>query len=66
MQRDDFRDDLPVSRGQWRALACLMLALTPGVSIPKSRYQATELIARLRKTSADQSQRPTNGDNLPF
>lgn len=46
MQRDDFRTDLNVSRGQWRAIA--MAALThAGEPVPTSRMEATELLVRL-------------------
>lgn len=45
MQRDDFRTDLPVSRGQWRAIAVAALARM-GEATPDSRMGATELLVR--------------------
>jgi hypothetical protein len=47
MQRDDFREDLPVSRGQWRALALAAIRHI-GEDAPETRFQATELLARFR------------------
>lgn len=47
MQTDDYSDELPVSRGQWRAAAeglCKLL----GVDVPASRFDATVLLVRLR------------------
>lgn len=58
MQRDDFRDDLPVSRGQWKALALSALDRM-GEAAPETRMDATELLVRFRR-GADQAveQRP--------
>lgn len=47
MQRDDFRTDLPVSRGQWMALALAALDRM-GEAAPESRMGATELLVRFR------------------
>jgi hypothetical protein len=55
MQRDDFRDDLPVSRGQWRAIALALLAQAAEPA-PTSRMAATRLLVRLedgRRITAD-------------
>lgn len=49
MQRDDFRGDLPVSRGQWRAIALDALRVL-GIEAPASRYDATVTIVRLRES----------------
>jgi hypothetical protein len=65
MQRDDFRDDLPVSRGQWRAIACLLCELTDSVEIPSTRAEATELIVRLRNTHSETTG-DSPGDDIPF
>jgi len=57
VQRDDFRDDLPVSRGQWRALArCALDRL--GETAPETRMDATELLVRFRR-GADPDSRST-------
>lgn len=53
MHRDDFRDDLPVSRGQWHAIAAAALELL-GLDQPTSRAGATEALVRLKNTR-DQS-----------
>jgi hypothetical protein len=47
VQRDDFRNDLPVSRGQWRALALAALHHL-GEQHPASRMDATEMLVRFR------------------
>jgi hypothetical protein len=46
MMKDDFDPTLPVSRGQWRAIAEATLALS-GEPAPDSRFAATELLVRL-------------------
>jgi hypothetical protein len=46
MQRDDFRDDLPVTRGQWRLIAEHLCRLA-GEPVPASRVGALELVLRL-------------------
>lgn len=53
MQRDDFRSDLPVSRGQWRAIALDALRVL-GEQAPASRYDATVLLVQLRESPAAQ------------
>lgn len=57
MQRDDFRDDLPVSRGQWKALALSALDRM-GEPAPASRVEATELLVRFRRGAAESDQQP--------
>lgn len=64
MQRDDFRDDKPVTRGQWEAIARMFCELASDIEVPGNRYEATELIARLRKT--DIGGRTVAIDDLPF
>lgn len=59
MQADDFRTDLPVSRGQWRRLAELALDLHD-LSAPGTRYDATVLLVRLEQTIADRGPRPAD------
>lgn len=54
MQRDDFRSDLPVSRGQWQALAIAALDRL-GEAAPASRMDATELLVRFQVTDRDSS-----------
>lgn len=48
MQRDDFREDLPVSRGQWRAVALAALHRLEEPA-PETRMDATELLVRFRR-----------------
>jgi hypothetical protein len=55
MQRDDFRDDLPVSRGQWRALALSALRVLDEEA-PRSRMDATELLVRFQRGEAEVAQ----------
>lgn len=52
MQRDDFRTDLPVSRGQWAAIATNAVALA-GEPQPTSRAEATQLLARQHLAAAN-------------
>lgn len=52
MQRDDYRTDLPVSRGQWQAIARALCTLA-GEPPPDNRFEATELLARVTRTSRD-------------
>jgi hypothetical protein len=54
MQRDDYDDQLPVSRGQWRAIAEAFLDQA-GEPHPDSRLAATILIARLASHPTDPS-----------
>lgn len=62
MQRDDYRDDLPVSRGQWRAIATALVKQA-GEAVPASRYQATVLLARLSEAHrADRAAPAAAGD----
>jgi hypothetical protein len=60
VQRDDFRDDLPVSRGQWRALARAALHRL-GEGAPESRMDATELLVRFRRGEDAAADPATNG-----
>lgn len=67
-RRDDYRDDLPVSRGQWEAIAKLALNVLL-VSQPTSRFEATEVMARLRRTTANSGDSGAGGkgdDPIPF
>lgn len=57
MQRDDFRDDLPVSRGQWRALALCSLDRL-GEAAPTTRMDATELLVRFQRGADAATDRP--------
>lgn len=50
MQADDFRSDLPVSRGQWKALALAALDELQEIA-PASRMDATELLVRFEKAA---------------
>lgn len=52
MQRDDFRDDLPTSRGQWQAVAKAALHRL-GEPAPVTRMDATELLVRFRRGQAE-------------
>jgi hypothetical protein len=49
VHRDDFRDDLPPSRGQWQTIARDALDLL-GLDHPTSRADATETLVRLKRT----------------
>lgn len=51
MQVDDFRRDLPVSRGQYRAIA-EALCDRIGEARPATRFDATELLVRLAADAA--------------
>jgi hypothetical protein len=42
-----YRDDQPVSRGQWADIAKLALEVL-GLEVPESRYDATVVTVRLR------------------
>lgn len=55
---DYYRDDVPVSRGQWADIARLALELL-GLPIPKSRYDATVTTVRLRAAVEQQPSRQT-------
>lgn len=61
MQRDDYRSDLPVSRGQWKALALAALHRL-GEKAPASRMDATELLVRFRR-GADEAEAATAPGN---
>lgn len=50
---DYFSDDKPVSRGQWKTIAGLALGLL-GVRVPRSRYEASVSIVRMRKLLRDE------------
>lgn len=52
MQRDDYRPDLPVSRGQWQAIARALCTLS-GETPPENRFEATELLARATRTARE-------------
>lgn len=55
MQADDFRADLPVSRGQWKRIAELASQLL-GERPPADRFAATVLLVRLEETVGRQDQ----------
>lgn len=57
MQLDDYRDDLPVSRGQWRALAVAALDRL-GEAAPETRLAATVLLARFASADARDAEPP--------
>lgn len=76
MHANDFREDLPVTRGQWRQIAegfCRATGETP----PSGRLEATELLLRLQAadppsgtpegTGAAQAgqEAPQNGSSAP-
>lgn len=63
MHADDFRDDLPPSRGQWQAIARHALDLL-GIEQPESRAGATEALVRLKASTdlADRDRAGTSGD----
>lgn len=54
MQHDDYRDDLPVSRGQWKRIAEEALRVL-GEPAPDTRWEATVMLVRLRETEATQA-----------
>lgn len=58
MQRDDYRDDLPVSRGQWKAIAEAALGRL-GEPAPTTRLEATTLQARFAAAAAAEAQSST-------
>lgn len=49
MQHDDYRGDLPVTRGQWQRLARETLRVL-GEPTPTDRFAATVMLVRLRDT----------------
>jgi hypothetical protein len=53
---DQLSQDLPVSRGQWKAIASAACVLL-GHAEPKSRYEASVLLTRLRQAGADDRRR---------
>lgn len=61
MQRDDYREDLPVSRGQWEWIAKLSLRVLL-IGVPTSRFEATEIMARLRRTIANSGDSSVHGE----
>lgn len=50
MQRDDFRTDLPVSRGQWKDIAIAALGLL-GEEAPANRYEGTVTLVQLAESA---------------
>lgn len=60
MTHDDFRDDLPVSRGQWKALAEASLLLLD-LATPATRYEATAALVRLQSTAVEHGDQGANG-----
>lgn len=63
MQRDDFRPDKPVTRGQWRKVAEETLRLL-GERPPGDRLEATQLLARLSLEPSPASDEPD--PDIPF
>lgn len=57
MQHDDFRDDLPVSRGQYKRIAEEALRVL-GEPAPVSRWDATVMLVRLGRTDAGGDREP--------
>lgn len=66
MHAADFRDDLPVTRGQWQRIAEHLCRLA-GEPVPSSRIAGLELLLRLEssKTPATPPEGPAAGERAP-